>query len=112
MAHAAIQPLSSVGLDAITEAFEELRLHAPGARTPGSNQLLNFDYGRFKRQLGAFLGPWPSWQDLRHLTFSFANGMAQITEGEPLPPCGATHDSIPRERRVRGGNRTRRGVFP
>ena len=32
----AVQPLHSSGLDAITEALEELRLHAPVARAPGS----------------------------------------------------------------------------
>ena len=76
IAPAAVQPLHSAGLDAIAEALEELRLHAPGAHAPGSNQLLDFDYGRFERQLGAFLGPWPSREDLRHLTFSFATVMA------------------------------------
>ena len=37
MAPAAIQPLPFVGLDAIAEAFEELRLHALGAHAPESN---------------------------------------------------------------------------
>ena len=60
----------------ITEALEELQLHALEACTPGSDQLLDFDYGRLKRQLGGFLGPRPSQEDLRHLTFSFANVMA------------------------------------
>ena len=72
----AVQPLYSVGLDAITEALEELRLHAPEAHTPRSDHLLGFDYGRLERQLGAFLGPRPSQEDLGHLTFSFANVMA------------------------------------
>ena len=74
-APAAVQPLHSAGLDAIVEALEELELHAPGAHTPGSDQLLGFDYGRLERQLGAFLGPRPSREDLRYLTFSFANVM-------------------------------------
>ena len=69
----AVQPLHSTSLDAITEAFEELQLHAPEARAPRSDQLLGFDYERLERQLGAFLGPRPFWEDLRHLTFSFAN---------------------------------------
>ena len=56
----AVQPLHSAGLDAIAEALEELRLHAPEARIPRSDQLLDFDYGRLERQLGAFLGPRPS----------------------------------------------------
>ena len=56
----AVQPLRSTGLNAIAEALEELQLHAPEARTPGSDQLLGFDYGRLKRQLNAFLGPQPS----------------------------------------------------
>ena len=44
-----VQPLYSAGLDAIAEAVEELQLHAPEARTPGSDQLLSFDYGRLER---------------------------------------------------------------
>ena len=81
---AAVQPLHSAGLDTIAEALEELQLHAPEAHTPGSDQLLGFDYGRLERQLGALLGPRPSWEDLRRLTFSFANIMTQLAEGEPL----------------------------
>ena len=46
---AAVQPLQSAGLDAITEALEELQLHAPEARAPESDQLLGFDYGRLER---------------------------------------------------------------
>ena len=71
----AVQPLCSSGLDVITEALEELQLHAPEARAPRSGQLLSFDYGRLERQLGAFPGPRLSQKDLRHLTFSFANIM-------------------------------------
>ena len=56
----AVQPLQSASLDAITEALEELQLHAPEARAPRSDQLLGFDYGRLERQLDAFLGPRPS----------------------------------------------------
>ena len=48
----AVQPLHSAGLDAIAEALEQLWLHAPEARAPGSDQLLGFDYGRLERQLG------------------------------------------------------------
>ena len=33
----AVQPLRSTGLNAIAEALEELQLHAPEARTPGSD---------------------------------------------------------------------------
>ena len=82
----AVQPLHSTGLDAITEALEELQLHAPKARAPGRDQLLGFDYGRLERQLGAFLGPRPSREDMRRLTFSFANVMTQLAGGEPLSP--------------------------
>ena len=32
-----VQPLHSAGLDVITEALEELQLHAPKAHTPRSN---------------------------------------------------------------------------
>ena len=52
-----VQLLRSTGLNATIEAVEELRLHAPEARAPRSDQLLGFDYGRVKRQLDAFLGP-------------------------------------------------------
>ena len=52
----AVQPLHYAGLDAIAEALEELQLHALEARTPGSDQLLGFDYGRLECQLGTFLG--------------------------------------------------------
>ena len=57
MAPAAIRPLQSASLNAIAEALEELPLHAPEARTLGSDQLLDFDYGRLERPLGTFLGP-------------------------------------------------------
>ena len=56
LAHAAIQLLPSIGLD----------------------------YGRLERQLGAFLGPWSSREDPRHLTFSYANNMAWLAGGEPF----------------------------
>ena len=56
-APAVVQPLHSTSLDTIAEALEELQLHAPEARAPGSDQLLGFDYGRLERQLDAFLGP-------------------------------------------------------
>ena len=72
---AAIQPLHSASLDAIAEVLKELQLHAPEARTPGSDQLLGFDYERLERQLGAFLGPRSSREDLGRLTFLFANVM-------------------------------------
>ena len=49
MAPAAIQPLHSTGLDTIAEAVEELQLHALEDCTPGSDQLLGFDYGRLER---------------------------------------------------------------
>ena len=72
---ATVQPLHSAGLDAIAEALEELQLQAPEAHALGSDQLLDFHYGRLERQLDAFLGPRPSQEDLRCLTFSFANIM-------------------------------------
>ena len=65
----AVQPLHSAGLDSIAEALEELQLHAPEARAPRSDQHLGFDYRKLERQLGAFLGPRLSREDLRHLTF-------------------------------------------
>ena len=52
-----VQPLHSAGLDVIVEVLEELQLHAPEARTPDSDQLLGFNYGRLECQLGSFLGP-------------------------------------------------------
>ena len=36
-APAAVQPLHFTGLNAIIEALEELQLHAPEARAPGSD---------------------------------------------------------------------------
>ena len=81
-----IQPLHSADLDVIAEALEELRLHAPEAHALGSSQLLGFDYGRLECQLSVFLGSRPSQENLRHLTFSFANVMARLTRGEPLSP--------------------------
>ena len=71
----AIQPLHSADLCAITEALEELQLHTPEAHAPRSDQLLGFDYVRLELQLNAFLGPQPSQEDLRCLTFSFTNVM-------------------------------------
>ena len=56
MAHAAIQPLPSIGLD----------------------------YGRFERQLSVSLGPQLSREDPRRLTFSYTNDVAWLAEGEPL----------------------------
>ena len=44
----AVQPLHFTDLNAIAEALEELQLHAPEARAPGSDQLLSFDYGRLE----------------------------------------------------------------
>ena len=82
-APAAVQPLHSTSLYAIAEG---LQLHAPKAHAPGSDQLLGFDYERLERQLGAFLGPRPSWEDLHCLTFSSANVTTQLTGGEPLSP--------------------------
>ena len=46
MAPAAIRPLHSASLDTIAEALEELQLHIPEDHAPGSDQLLDFDYGR------------------------------------------------------------------
>ena len=85
-APAAVQPLHSAGLDATVEALEQLQLHALEARVSGSDRLLGFDYGRLERQLDAFLGPRPSREELRCLTFSFANAKKQLAGGEPLSP--------------------------
>ena len=49
MAPAAIRPLHSTGLDTIADTLEELQLRASEPRAPGSDQLLNFDYGRLER---------------------------------------------------------------
>ena len=54
MAPATVRPLPSTGLDAITEALEELQLHALEARALRSNQLLDFNYERLERQLDTF----------------------------------------------------------
>ena len=55
--------------------LEELQLHALEAHAPRSDQLLGFDYGRLECELGDFLGPQLSLEDLCCLTFSFANVM-------------------------------------
>ena len=68
-----IQQLYSTGLDTIVETLQELQLHMLEARVPESDRLLDLDYGRLEPQLNAYLGPRPSWEDLRCLTFSFAN---------------------------------------
>ena len=43
-----IQPFHSTSLDVITEALEEVRLHAPEACAPRSDRLLDFDYERLE----------------------------------------------------------------
>ena len=58
LSHAIIQPLPSIGLD----------------------------YERLERQLDISLGPQPSREDPRCLTFSDANVMARLARGEPLSP--------------------------
>ena len=93
-APAAIQPLHSTDLDAIAEALEELQLYAPATPAPRSDQLLDFDYGRLERQLGAFLGPQLSREDLCHLTFSFANVMTRLPEESRSPRN--TSSGVPR----------------
>jgi hypothetical protein len=70
----------------IVEALDELRLNAPEARAPGCDQPISFDFGRMEHQLTVYLGPHPSWEDLRALAFSFVNIMTQLANGEPLSP--------------------------
>ena len=43
-----VQLLRSTGLDATVEALKELRLYAPEAHAPRSDQLLSFDYRRLE----------------------------------------------------------------
>jgi len=63
------------------EALDKLEeLHALEACVPGSDHLLSFDCGRLARQLDAFLGPRLSREDVRCLTFSFANVMMQLVK--------------------------------
>jgi hypothetical protein len=50
-----------------------LWLGALEARAPKRDQLLDFDFRRLEHQLAVYLGPHPSWEDLRALTFSFVN---------------------------------------
>ena len=80
-----VQPFHSTGFNAITKMLEERRLHASEAHAPKSGQLLDFDYGRLEHQLSIFLGPQPSQEDLRHLTFSFANVIRSLP-GESRSP--------------------------
>jgi hypothetical protein len=63
------------------------------AHASRSDQLLNFDYERLERQLDVFLGPRPSQEDLRYLSFSFANFMAQLARGELLSPGSVTRNA-------------------
>jgi hypothetical protein len=56
-APALVQPPRSAGISTVVEDLEELQLHAPKARAPGSDQLLDFDYEQLVRQLAVFLGP-------------------------------------------------------
>ena len=92
-APAPVQLFRSTGLDATVKALEKMQLRRPEARVPGSDQLLGFDYGRLERQLDAFLGPRPSREDVRCLTFFFANVMMQLAGGEPLSPEYLTQDA-------------------
>ena len=48
-APAAGQPLHFSSLNVSAKALEQLQLHTLEARTPRSNQLLDFDYGRLER---------------------------------------------------------------
>jgi hypothetical protein len=66
---------SPTSLDAIVEALKELQLSALGACALEHDQLLDFDFGRLEHQLAVYLGPHPSWKDLRALTLSFINIM-------------------------------------
>jgi hypothetical protein len=69
------QPPPATGLDAIIEALEELQLSVVGVHAPERDQFLDFDFGKLERQLAVYLGPNRSREDLRALTFSFANVM-------------------------------------
>ena len=92
-AHAPIQLLCSISLDVHVKALKKLQLHAPESHVLGSDHLLGFDYGRLEHQLDAFLGPRPSREDVRCLTFSFTNVMTQLARGEPLSPEYFTRDA-------------------
>jgi hypothetical protein len=61
-----------------------LRLGALEAHTLERDQLLDFKFRRMEHQLAVYLGPHPSWEDLRALTFSFVNIVTQLASGEPL----------------------------
>jgi hypothetical protein len=80
-----VQSPSPTGLCTITEALEELQLDALEAHTPGRDQPLSSDFRRLEHQLAVYLGPHPSWKDLRALTFSFVNTVAQLTGGGRSP---------------------------
>ena len=75
LAHAAIQPLPSIGLD----------------------------YGRLECQLSVSLGPQMSREDPRCLTFSYANDMVQLAGGKPL--SGTPHTQRPDSASVRSPQR-------
>jgi hypothetical protein len=59
----------------IIEALEELQLNASEAHVSGHDQPLDFNFEKLEHQLAIYLGPHPSWEDLRALTFSFINIM-------------------------------------
>jgi hypothetical protein len=62
--------------------------------TTSLDQLLDFDFGRLEHQLAVFLGPHPSQEDLRNLTFSFVNVMPQLAGGEPLSSTYLTQNAL------------------
>jgi hypothetical protein len=92
-APALVQLPRSTGIDTVVEALEDLQLRTPEVCAPGSDQLLDFDYERLERQLSVFLGTQLSQEDLRSLTFPFANVMMQLTGGEPLSPAYLTRST-------------------
>jgi hypothetical protein len=80
----------TTSFDVIVGALQELQLSAPEARASECDQLLDFDFRELEHQLAVYLGPHPSWEDPRALTFSFVNIVTQLTDGEPLSPDAFT----------------------
>jgi hypothetical protein len=70
----------------IVEALQELQLSTLEVRVPECHQVLDFDFEKLVRQLAVYLGPYLSREDLRALTFSFANIMIQLVGWEPISP--------------------------
>jgi hypothetical protein len=86
-------PDSLANIDSITESMAGLCLHANEAQASGGTRPHGFDYPRLEHQLDIILGPHPSYEDLHHLYFIFANALSQLSGGTTAIPGGKCHAS-------------------